>query len=113
MQLGLNSYSAEDVINKLNQKELEKIFKFFGDEKEGKYIARNIIKERVIKKIDTQGLVKIFSSFRIINYFNKTLGINFFINSFFNNVSCYIFSFFFIPKKFKNLIDIEKFGEKF
>ena len=25
MQLGLNSYSAEDVINKLNEKELEKI----------------------------------------------------------------------------------------
>ena len=33
MQLGLNSYSAEDVINKLDEKELEKIFKFFGDEK--------------------------------------------------------------------------------
>ena len=46
MQLGLNSYSAEDVINKLDEKELEKIFKFFGDEKEAKYIARNIIKER-------------------------------------------------------------------
>ena len=62
MQLGLNSYSAEDVINKLNQKELEKIFKFFGDEKEGKYIARNIVKERINKKIDTQGLVKIIDS---------------------------------------------------
>ena len=46
MQLGLNSYSAEDVINKLDEKELEKIFKFFGDEKEARYIARNIIKER-------------------------------------------------------------------
>ncbi len=45
MQLGLNSYSAEDSINKLDEKELEKIFKFFGDEKEAKYIARNIIKE--------------------------------------------------------------------
>ena len=31
MQLGLNNYSAEDVINKLDEKELEKIFKFFGD----------------------------------------------------------------------------------
>ena len=47
MQLGLNSYSAEEAINKLDQKELEKIFKFFGDEKEGKYIARSIVKERV------------------------------------------------------------------
>jgi len=59
MQLGLNSYSAEDAINKLNEKELEKIFKFFGDEKEGKYIARNIIKERLKNKIDTKSLVEI------------------------------------------------------
>jgi 16S rRNA (cytosine1402-N4)-methyltransferase len=51
--LGLNSYSAEDAINKLEEKELEKIFKFFGDEKEGKYIARNIVKERLKNKIDT------------------------------------------------------------
>ncbi len=59
MQLGLNNYSAEDAINKLDEKELEKIFKFFGDEKEGKYIARNIIKERFKNKIDTKALVKI------------------------------------------------------
>ena len=30
MQMGLNNYSAEDVINKLEEKELDKIFKFFG-----------------------------------------------------------------------------------
>ena len=59
MQLGLNSYSAEDVINKLDEKELERIFKFFGDEKEAKYIARNIIKERSKKIIDTKVLVEI------------------------------------------------------
>ncbi len=59
MQLGLNSYSAEDAINKLDEKELERIFKFFGDEKEAKYIARNIIKERSKNKIDTKGLVEI------------------------------------------------------
>ena len=59
MQLGLNSYSAEDAINKLDEKELEKIFKFFGDEKEAKYIARNIIKERLKNKIDTKILVEI------------------------------------------------------
>ena len=45
MKMGLNNYSAEDVINKLDEKELEKIFKFFGDENESKFIARNIIKE--------------------------------------------------------------------
>jgi 16S rRNA (cytosine1402-N4)-methyltransferase len=59
MQLGLNNYSAEDAINKLDEKELEKIFKFFGDEKEGKYIARNIVKERLKNKIDTRALVEI------------------------------------------------------
>ena len=59
MKMGLNNYSAEDAVNKLNEKELEKIFKFFGDEKESKFIARNIIKERLKNKIDTQTLVRI------------------------------------------------------
>jgi 16S rRNA (cytosine1402-N4)-methyltransferase len=59
MQMGLNNYSAEDVINKLDEKELDKVFKFFGEEKESKFIARNIIKERSKKKIDTQTLVEI------------------------------------------------------
>ena len=59
MQMGLNNYSAEDTINKLDEKELEKIFKFFGDENESKYISRNIVKERSKKIIDTQTLVKI------------------------------------------------------
>ena len=59
MQMGLNNYSAEDVINKLDEKELDKIFKFFGEEKESKFIARNIVKERSKQKIDTQTLVEI------------------------------------------------------
>ena len=59
MQLGLNNYSAEEAVNNLDQKELEKIFKFFGDEKDGKIIARSIIKHRSENKIDTQALVKI------------------------------------------------------
>jgi 16S rRNA (cytosine1402-N4)-methyltransferase len=86
MQLGLNSFSAEDAINKLDQKELEKIFKFFGDEKEGKYIARNIIKERVNKKIDTQGLVKIIDNskrrknFRINNSTKTFQALRIFVN---------------------------------
>ena len=41
MQMGLNEFSAKDVINKLGSLELEKIFKFFGDEKEAKKIANN------------------------------------------------------------------------
>ena len=59
MKMGLNNYSAEEAVNKLDENELDKIFKFFGDEKESKYIARNIVKERSKNKIDTQTLVKI------------------------------------------------------
>jgi 16S rRNA (cytosine1402-N4)-methyltransferase len=62
MRMGLNEFSAKEVINKLNQKELEKIFKFFGEEKEAKRIANKIVKERTKKKIDTQELVKIVDS---------------------------------------------------
>ena len=62
MQMGLNNYSAEDAINKLDEKQLDKIFKFFGNEKESKFIARNIVKERSKKKIDTQALVKIIDN---------------------------------------------------
>ncbi|MBD1133023.1 16S rRNA (cytosine(1402)-N(4))-methyltransferase RsmH [Pelagibacterales bacterium SAG-MED44] len=86
MQLGLNSYSAEEAINKLDQKELEQIFKFFGDEKEGKYIARNIVKERVNKKIDTQGLVKVIESskrrknFRVNNSTKTFQALRIFVN---------------------------------
>ena len=62
MKMGFNNYSAEDVINKLDEKELDKIFKFFGEEKESKFIARNIVKERSKKNIDTQTLVKIIDN---------------------------------------------------
>ena len=86
MQLGLNSFSAEDVINKLDEKELEKIFKFFGDEKEGKYIARNIIKERLKNAIDTKSLVKIIDrskkrkDFRIHNATKVFQALRIFVN---------------------------------
>ncbi|WP_440697758.1 16S rRNA (cytosine(1402)-N(4))-methyltransferase RsmH [Candidatus Pelagibacter sp. HIMB1709] len=65
MQLGLNNFSAEDAINKLSAIELEKIFKFFGDEKEAKFIAKNIVKERSKVKINTQSLVKIIDKSKI------------------------------------------------
>ena len=40
MKMGINDFSAKDVINKLGLIELEKIFKFFGEEKEAKRIAK-------------------------------------------------------------------------
>ena len=86
MQLGLNSFSAEEAINKLEQNDLEKIFKFFGDEKEGKFIAKNIVKERINKKIDTQGLVKIIDNskrrknFRVNNSTKAFQALRIFVN---------------------------------
>ena len=73
MRLGINDFSAKDVINKLNALELEKIFKFFGEEKEAKRIAFKIVEERKKREIDTQDLVKIIDktkrkkNFRIHN----------------------------------------------
>jgi 16S rRNA (cytosine1402-N4)-methyltransferase len=62
MRMGINDFSAKDVINKFDEKDLIKIFKYFGEEKESKRIAYKIIKKRELKEIDTQGLVKIIES---------------------------------------------------
>ena len=60
MKMGINDFSANDVINKLEQKHLEKILKFFGDENNSRLISKyNKNKERLAKKIKTQDLVKI------------------------------------------------------
>ena len=73
MQMGLNEFSAEDVINKLGKKELGKIFKFFGDEKDSKKIAFEIVKKRAVKKIDTQGLVKIIERCKKKKYYKTNV----------------------------------------
>ena len=62
MRLGLNNFSAKEVINNLDQKDLEKIFKYFGEEKESKKIVNSIIRERKNKEINTELLVKIIES---------------------------------------------------
>ena len=59
MQMGLNDFSAKEAINRLDEKDLEKIFKFFGEEKYAKKIARSVVKQRSIHKIDTKSLVEI------------------------------------------------------
>ena len=59
MMMGLNDFSAKDVINKLEDKELEKILKYFGDENDAKLISNNIVKQRLLKELNTQDLVKI------------------------------------------------------
>ncbi len=62
MRMGYNKISADDVIKKLPAKDLARIFKYFGDEKNAKLIAKKIVKERNIQDIDTKDLVKIVNS---------------------------------------------------
>ncbi len=70
MKMGFNDFSAKEVINKLDFKELEIIFKLFGEEKEAKKIALKINNERQKREINTKNLVdliertKKFKSFK-------------------------------------------------
>ena len=59
MRMGINDFSANDVINRLDLEKLEEIFRFFGEEKEAKKIAISINNERKKKKIDTKTLIKL------------------------------------------------------
>ncbi len=59
MRMGLNEFSAKEAINKLDGKNLIRIFKSFGDERDAKLIVKNILKDRLLKEIDTPHLVKI------------------------------------------------------
>ena len=71
MKMGLNDFSAKDVINKLDQKELEQIFKYFGEEKNSKLISKKIVLERQKKNLDTQDLVNIVKRVKK-KYYTKT-----------------------------------------
>ena len=62
MKMGINDFSAKEVINNLDEKELEKIFKYFGEEKESKRIAHNIVEDRQSRDITTEELVRIIES---------------------------------------------------
>ena len=71
MKMGLNDFSAKDVINKLDQKELEQIFKYFGEEQNSKLISKKIASERLKKNLDTQDLVNIVKRIKR-KYYTKT-----------------------------------------
>ena len=62
MKMGINDFSAKETINCLEEKELEKIFKYFGEEKESKRIAHNIVEDRKKREITTEELVRIIES---------------------------------------------------
>ena len=48
-----DSFSAMDVVNSYSEKELERIIREYGEEKYARNIARNIVRERANKKIET------------------------------------------------------------
>ncbi len=62
MRMGLNDFSCDEIISKMSQQNLSKIFKYFGDEKFAKPIAKKIVKLRENKKINTEDLVQIIES---------------------------------------------------
>ena len=61
MQMGINSFSAHDVIHKLDKKELAKIFKYFGDENNANKISLAISKKRGQDILKTEDLVKLIN----------------------------------------------------
>ena len=75
MQMGLSETSAEDIINTLDEKDLKLIIKILGEEKEAGKIAKNIVKARAIKKINTvTELVRIIEASKKKNY-NKKINV--------------------------------------
>ena len=61
MRMGQNKISAQEVINYLTVNELDKIFKYFGEEKYSKIISKKIVNNRKNKKIRTEDLVEIIN----------------------------------------------------
>ena len=62
MQMGLNSFSAHDLVNTLGQNELKRIFKVFGEENSAKIISKKIIEIRKKQNIKTEDLVNIINT---------------------------------------------------
>ncbi len=68
MGLGYNKINANDVINRLSEKDLSSIFKIFGEEKNHKLIAKKIAKERNSKNLLTEDLVRIIEKSKKKNF---------------------------------------------
>ena len=63
MEMGINKYTAYNVINSLDKRYLANIIKIFGEEKDGKIIANAINKHRIKNSIKTsEELSKIIKS---------------------------------------------------
>ena len=61
MRMGLNAFSAHDVINKLDKEELTKIFKYFGEEQNAKKISSAICKKRNQHMLKTEDLTELIN----------------------------------------------------
>ena len=64
MRLGQNNFSANEAINKLSQKDLEFIFKYFGEDKDSKKISKKIVQQRIKSNLNTENLVDIINSIK-------------------------------------------------
>jgi len=63
MEMGLNNYSAYDVVNNLDARDLTNIFKILGEEKDGKKIATKIVEYRKNNSIkNSEELVSIIKN---------------------------------------------------
>ncbi len=59
MRMGINDFSANEIISNMDENNLAKVFKVFGDEKYSKKIAKKIVEKRKNKTINTEDLVQI------------------------------------------------------
>ncbi len=59
MRMGINDFSANEIISNMDENNLTKVFKVFGDEKYSKKIAKKIVEKRKNKTINTEDLVQI------------------------------------------------------
>ncbi len=68
MKMGINNFSCHEVISNMSETNLYKIFKYYGDEKYSKKIARKIVETRKTKIINTEDLIKIVDSTKRFKY---------------------------------------------
>ena len=72
MSMGQTEQSAKKVLNSYSSKDLMDIIKTFGEEKEASKISRNIVRERLKKKLNTKiKLLKIIKNSKKKNYKKK------------------------------------------
>ena len=62
MRMGINDFSANEIISNMDENNLAKVFKVFGGEKYSKKIAKKIVEKRKDKIIKTEDLVQIIDN---------------------------------------------------